>query len=134
MLKRNILYILYSLIVLSSVLTYLNIKDIFCLEYTFNYSLQYSGNMVGSSVYESKSNNSMKCNLNTVNSIIKNMLIDFYVIYKDDSNDNIIDIILTKDNKFYRILYNRSTGDYLCMSKPFLENSLPQTYINIERR
>ena len=94
--------------------------------------IAYGSNVLGIAVYEpSEFPNSMKCNLTTVNKIISEMIAEgYFYVYQDLSKGSILDVCLHKDGEFYRILYNRDTMDYLCISKPYSKNYYPMTYIN----
>lgn len=132
MLRSKILCISYLLIGMTSVLLLYNTEKSFSMEVENNFSVTYLTNVTGVSVYQKgEYNNEMKCNLTTINNIIRNMISKgYYSIVKDNSEGYILDIILEKDDEYYRILYNRRTRDYMCLSNPNLKNYIPVTYIN----
>lgn len=129
--RSKVLYILYGLVALLSVVTYFNITRSFDLKSENKFLVTYLPNATGVSVYEITSPNTMKSNLTTVNNIIGNMISEgYFQIQRDYSKDNLLDIVLSNGEEEYRILYNRRTRDFLCLSNPFLKNYIPMTYIH----
>lgn len=129
--KHKVISIAYVVIAIAGVLSLLNVYDSSSLKLSNEYRVSYLPNVSGVCIYTPLSKNTMKCNLTTVSVIIKRMIEkDYFVIEKDYSDEDILDVLLSNGEEKYRILYNRETGDYLCMSKPFLKNYVPATYIN----
>lgn len=126
------LIIVYSVVILLMIYTMYNVNRTFTLDVEDRFTVTYLPNVTGISVYEpGEYNNVMKCNLTTVNKIISNMISeDYFYIVQDNSKGYIMDIVLTNDSEVYRIMYNRRTRDYMCVSKPFLKNYVPGTYIH----
>lgn len=128
--RSKVLISCYIMIALFSFITYYNISNTSELKVVDRFVVTYLPNVTGVAVYEQKSQNTMKCNLTTVNIIIQNMIYkDYFYILKDYSEGNLLDIVLTNDEDTYRILYNRRTRDFMCVSNPFLKNYVPMTYI-----
>jgi hypothetical protein len=132
MLKNKVILSLYLIILLLYIiiLFYISNGNYLDMNITYNNIFTYNTNTKGTSIYEIKEQNSMKCNLTTVNRIIDNMITkDYFYILKDNSNEKILDVIISNDIDMYRLFYNRYTRDFLCISNPFLKNYIPMTYI-----
>lgn len=131
MLRDNfIVKYLYVFAAILSIVANIMVHKVITLDYVNDYVVSYQPNTTGISVYQPSNKNSMKCNFTTVNRIVSNMLEDSFYIQSDYSNDYVTDIILTNDEDIYRIIYNRRTRDYLCVSNPFAKNYVPATYID----
>lgn len=131
MYRSKIIYSLYAFVALLSILTYFNITRSLDLKSENKFLVTYLPNSTGVSVYQTLTPNTMKSNLTTVNNIIGNMIEEgFFYIQQDYSKDNLLDIVLSNGEEEYRILYNRRTRDFMCLSNPFLKNYIPMTYIH----
>lgn len=129
--RSLILKTLYSLLGVFTVIVLLLMHRASDLEVVDKFSVSYSPNTTGVAVYEMKSTNTMKCNLTAVNTIVENMILeDFFYIESDKSEDYLLDIVLSNGEEQYRLLYNRRTRDFMCLSNPFLKNYIPMTYIH----
>lgn len=129
--RGDVLSISYFIVALFAIFTFMRVNDIFTLNTIDSYNVTYMPNVTGVSVYEITSSNTMKCNLTTINTIIFNMIDeDYFFIEQDFSNERMMDVVLSNGTEKYRILYNRSTRDYMCVSVPFLKNYVPTTYIH----
>lgn len=116
---------------IASIITYHNVTVDVSLQSENKFLVTYLPNVIGVSVYETLTPNTMKSNLTTVNTIIGNMIEEGYFYIKQDySKGNLLDIVLSNGKEDYRILYNRRTRDYVCLSNPFLKNYIPMTYIH----
>lgn len=133
MLRGRVLSILYLLVAVFAVVTVFRVHGINNLPSVESETISYNPNLEGVSVYTpSEYPNQMKCNLTTVNTIIRNMMQDYYTLEQDNSTGSLLDVVLANDDKQFRILYNRDTRDFLCLSNPFIENYIPMTYIFVE--
>lgn len=129
--RGRVISIIYFLTTVISIFIFYNTNQVYEVETTRDFVVEYSPNMMGVAVYRPLSTNTMKCNFTTVNTIIENMIVEgFYSIHKDYSEGNLLDIILTNGNEEHRILYNRRTRDFMSLSNPFLKNYIPGTYIH----
>ena len=131
MLRSKLICAVYIILGIAAGLTFLYSNRSFSLVTDDRFTVSYMPNVSGVCVYEPKTQNTMKCNLTTVNTIISNMISeDFFYISSDMSEGHILDILLSNGEEEYRILYNRRTRDYMCLSNPFLKNYVPTTYIH----
>ena len=132
MLRSKVIAFLYFMLFVFSIFTFLLVQQTFKLNVEDEFHITYLPNCTGVSIYSLKEyNNEMSCNLTTVNTIIKNMISEgYYEIIEDKSEDNLLDITLSGSEGIFRILYNRSTRDYLCVSSPLQNNYIPMTYIH----
>lgn len=129
--RGKFLSIIYSIVAILSVITVYRVYYLNASKFDNQFVVSYMPNTIGVCVYEPEEVNTMKCNMTTVNTIISNMIQEsYFYIEKDFSKDNLLDVLLSNGDEQYRILYNRRTRDFMCMSKPFLKNYIPMTYIH----
>lgn len=129
-------YIIYNILLLLLVAaTIIHIRMIPGVAEINNYKINPLPNSAGVVSYERvDTQDRLKCNLSTVSKMIYNMEKDGYEIVTDMSTENLLDMALKKDNETYRLLYNRLTRDFLCISNPLIKNYVPSTYITEESK
>jgi hypothetical protein len=130
MLKNRYLIAYSVILVLLVIGTFVNLASVDKVTELESYWVKPLPSTAGVSIYERlDSKDRLKCNLTTVSVIVERMEQDGYELTMDRSTPGVLDTTLEKDGEIYRLLYNRLTRDFLCISSPLTNNYVPLTYL-----
>lgn len=73
--------------------------------------------------------NKMECDLSTLSLIVRNMQQDGFNIYQEIADEDVMDVIMQKNELFVRIYY-RSDGTFTSVASEYEKSCIPMSYIN----